>query len=1026
MPDPSTSQFLQNLRASGLLEEDQLRQIEQLADTEPKSDRSLARHLVREGLLTKYQAEKILAGRSQGFAIGPYTIIDRIGAGGMGKVYKAVHRQMQRVVALKVLSGSLRTDPGAQARFLREARAVAKLNHPNIVTAHDVSRERSITYLVMEYVEGQSLHEMITEQERLAPAQAADIAYQVARALQHAYEHGVVHRDIKPSNILINQRGTVKVLDMGIARIVHETTDPLETGTLTGDGVIVGTVDYVAPEQARDSHRADIRADIYSLGCTLYHSLTGQPPFPTGSATERLLKHQMDTPVPITVLSPAVPPDLAAVVDKMMAKDPDGRYQTPSAVAVALLPWAGPSALPAVPDLPGAEAGSPTTQTTPPPEPGALPDDGVPPTVALPAPEAPPAVSRPAKVDEPTAVRGDADARRPTGIWMRILVGVPSWAWGAAASALLVSLGVLIGAAIFAPRSTPPPAEPGQPARSPAPVVQTLPVKDLLSLALSSRTPPAKKTPSTEPPRKSVPAKAPPAGGPAAKTPPPPASAPPDNRARTLIVPEQYGTIQQALDLARAGDTVIVKPGVYRETLVFKSGVRLLGTDTGLCRIELAAGAGAILRATDCTAGSIENLTFDGHDMLPGREAPDGLVLDNAQVDVLACVAEKLPGSGIRVTGVRRAPSLRNNRCQLNGAHGILFENGAGGLAETNSLEQNKQAGIAVLDARTAPTLKNNQCLKNEGHGIAFEKGATGLGEGNTCADNKLSGIAVSEIGSAPTLGSNVCQRNGDHGIAFRNGAGGLAEDNTCEDNKKSGVAATGAGTAPTLRSNRCTGNWVHGIAFNDGARGTADRNTCAQNRVSGIVACDKNTSPTIENNQCRGNGMHGIYFGDGAEGTARANTCEQNRQAGIGAFSAGTRATVTTNQCKANEMYGVYFGQGAGGTAEDNTCEENKLAGLGVFQKGSTPVLRNNRARRNKQSGIFYGKGAGGLAEGNICEQNGVDGITLYDKGTNPLLRRNQCRRNEKWGIACSRGARPRIPATNIAADNKAGQIKR
>ena len=330
--------FLQHLRASQLLDEAQLQTAVEWAtpaDGDPPTAHALARKLVTDGLLTPFQARCLLAGRTQ-FFIGPYTLVDRIGTGGAGRVYKAIHQFMQRTVAIKVLTQSKRHDPEAQVRFLREARACAKLDHPNIVRAYDVAQEERLLYLVLEYVEGPDLSERIKTRGRLDPMEAARIAQQVAMALEHARQRGIVHRDIKPANILIAEDGTAKVLDMGLARVDQPTRSVKDSTTLTHEGAVMGTLDYLAPEQAMDSHDVDTRADIYSLGCTLYHMLTGQVPFPGGTAAQKLMKHQMRDPVPVTKLAPGVPPDLARIVNTMMAKRPEDRYETPAEVVRVL------------------------------------------------------------------------------------------------------------------------------------------------------------------------------------------------------------------------------------------------------------------------------------------------------------------------------------------------------------------------------------------------------------------------------------------------------------------------------------------------------------------------------------------------------------------------------------------------------------------------------------------------------------------------------------------------------------------
>ena len=417
MADAQTSPFLKNLRASGLLSTDQLAEIEQWPSAAGHDDQALARELVDRGLLTEFQAERVLAGHTQGFLIGPYTILDRIGAGGMGQVYKAMHRHMQRTVALKVLPRSRRTDPVAQARFLREARASAQLNHPNIVRAYDVGEESGVTYLVMEYVEGIDLLGLIRAHGKLDPCRAATIAWQAALGLEHARRRGIVHRDIKPSNILIDNTGCAKILDMGLARIKRDDTNVADSTRLTRDGVAMGTVDYLSPEQAMDSHSVDTRADIYSLGCTLYHMLTGQVPFPGKTVAGKLMKHQMHEPEPLTKLAPDVPADLGTVVTKMMSKQVGNRYQTPAEVAEALLPWVQSSDL---------SPGSGVWQT--------------------PAPSGAPSVSSPTTPPRSGADVAAAPSERAEPSVRRRL---PEWAWVPIAVGALAVLTALVTVAVL-------------------------------------------------------------------------------------------------------------------------------------------------------------------------------------------------------------------------------------------------------------------------------------------------------------------------------------------------------------------------------------------------------------------------------------------------------------------------------------------------------------------------------------------------------------------------------------------------
>ncbi len=260
--------------------------------------------------------------------IGPYEVIKRIGAGGMGTVYLATDTDLGRKVALKVLPGDLGNRAEAIERFRQEAQHAARLRHENIVTIYGCGEHKGLHYLAMEYVEGCNLHEYIERRGKLAPEDARILMLQAAKALASAHEQNIVHRDIKPSNFLLAAEGgrpVVKLTDFGLAR----TVDDLD-GKITRSGTTVGTVDYISPEQARNSRAADIRSDIYSLGCTLYHMLAGRPPFPDGDLTERLLKHVEAEPPDIHQFNPNVTPGLAQILKKMLAKKPEERYQTPT------------------------------------------------------------------------------------------------------------------------------------------------------------------------------------------------------------------------------------------------------------------------------------------------------------------------------------------------------------------------------------------------------------------------------------------------------------------------------------------------------------------------------------------------------------------------------------------------------------------------------------------------------------------------------------------------------------------------
>ncbi len=293
----------------------------------------MSRELVRAGRLTAYQAAAILQGKAKGLIIGSYVVLDRLGAGGMGIVLKAEHRLLKRVVALKLLPPSLARDPSAVARFRREAKAAARLSHLNVVAVLDADEFRGLHFLVMEYVTGTDLARLVADQGPMDVPRAIDCIIQAAIGLRATYEADVVHRDIKPSNLLLEPGGPLKILDMGVARLdVQVGREGQGAGTreasLTESNVLVGTVDYMAPEQAADPRLADHRSDIYSLGCTLHYLLTGRPPYSGESLIARILAHR-ENPIPsLSEARPDVPESLDRLFQRMLCKSPEGRVSS--------------------------------------------------------------------------------------------------------------------------------------------------------------------------------------------------------------------------------------------------------------------------------------------------------------------------------------------------------------------------------------------------------------------------------------------------------------------------------------------------------------------------------------------------------------------------------------------------------------------------------------------------------------------------------------------------------------------------
>ncbi|MBY0522718.1 MAG: protein kinase [Gemmataceae bacterium] len=354
MPIETATSLVDTLRQLQLLEPAQLAELSQSAArfADPSA---LAKELLQRSWLTPYQVNQLLQGKGNELVLGQYVLLERIGEGGMGQVFKAWQRRMNRVVALKVIRKDKLSNPEAVKRFHREIQAAAQLSHPNVVVAYDADQVAGTHFFVMEFVEGTDLAQMVRQSGPLPAVFACDYIRQAALGLQHAHEKGLVHRDIKPSNLLVawaasrnvrvgaparaqaesTGRPVVKILDMGLARL-EGNDDEDATSQLTQEGSVMGTVDYLAPEQAQNARLADIRSDIYALGCTFYYLLTGRVPFPGGSATEKLLKHRLDVPDAVEKVCPAVPAGVGAVLRKMIAKRPEDRYQTPAEVADAL------------------------------------------------------------------------------------------------------------------------------------------------------------------------------------------------------------------------------------------------------------------------------------------------------------------------------------------------------------------------------------------------------------------------------------------------------------------------------------------------------------------------------------------------------------------------------------------------------------------------------------------------------------------------------------------------------------------
>jgi eukaryotic-like serine/threonine-protein kinase len=329
--------FVSAVRRSGLVAPEALDQIVTTSEKPDAEPKSVAKWIVRNGWLSSFQVKMFWNGRGDDLILGQYELVEKLGEGGMGEVFRARHRWMGRDVALKVIRRERVAYPEAVLRFQREIRAVAQLAHENVVMAYDADQQGDIHFFAMELVEGINLSQKVRESGPLPVQEACNYVHQAACGLQHAHERGLVHRDIKPSNLLLSKTGVIKLLDLGLARLYDR-----EGGTetrITQEGLVIGTPDFIAPEQARDSRQADIRSDIYALGCTLYFLLTVESPYCGVTPTEKMLKHSTE-PIPdITLKRGDIPLPLRRVLETMMAKSPADRFQTPAEVGRALHPF---------------------------------------------------------------------------------------------------------------------------------------------------------------------------------------------------------------------------------------------------------------------------------------------------------------------------------------------------------------------------------------------------------------------------------------------------------------------------------------------------------------------------------------------------------------------------------------------------------------------------------------------------------------------------------------------------------------
>ena len=334
------SDFLKLVERSELLSAVQVRKsIERFNLTDDMSPEQVARKLVHGRVLTPFQAERLLEGRYRGFVIDGYRVREVLGVGGMGCVYIAEDRDADRKVALKVLSSKHAIDAGMLARMKLEAKAGMQIKHPNVIETYHIDSTGAVNYMVMEFMRGVSLHELVALHGPVRWPMACDMFYQAASGLQAAHKLGIIHRDIKPANVLIDSDGLTKLLDFGLAKVADNAGEEFSLAMIFGHDCL-GTPDYIAPEQADDSDKVNETADIYSLGCTMYVALTGRVPFPQKTNAAKIKAHKTLSARPVSEIRKDVPPEVIAIVDRMMAKNPADRYQSTQELMDELKPFA--------------------------------------------------------------------------------------------------------------------------------------------------------------------------------------------------------------------------------------------------------------------------------------------------------------------------------------------------------------------------------------------------------------------------------------------------------------------------------------------------------------------------------------------------------------------------------------------------------------------------------------------------------------------------------------------------------------
>ncbi|MGQ9554239.1 MAG: protein kinase domain-containing protein [Anaerolineae bacterium] len=768
-----------------------------------------------------------------------YQIQHLIGRGGMADVYLALDLRRQVVVALKLLREDLAEDPDFVRRFQREAEALARLDHPNVVRFYSFERQGNAAFIVMDYVPGTTLRGRLMEAQGPLPLEEVTaIIKQVGAALHYAHSEGYIHRDIKPGNIMLREDGTALLSDFGIAKAA-------ETATMTL--APLGTPAYMSPEQIL-GREVSPQTDIYCFGVVLYEIVTGRRPFigesgTGGSTTERIRnEHLHAMPPDPRRFNPSLPAEAVQVIARALAKDPAQRWPDMPSLVQA---WGEAVGLP---------VGSVTTRPTP-------------------------------SMTQPTAAQAAMTARKtvvtgqPGVPYSAPLRQRPAWLIWAIPLALVALLGgavicVAVAIKLFSPSAMPTvvvamaltatsTAIRETPSDTPTPTATVTVLTDTPKLAPSSEIH-LRADGSGDYPSLAEAVQAAPEGATiyleagSYKL-----ARPVDIERRLKLV----GAGKEQTEIICAAENYVLR--VARGTSFIAEDIAFRHEGRAIANVVIVEGG----------ESEFNRCLFQGG--IWDKEAQNGgsgiLLRGNAVVTVRDSFAQGNGLYGIEAVGSAKV-TLVGNICSDNEGGGISFWGRATGVARKNNCSGNGYHGIAVNE-RADPILAENTCDKNQYDGIGYFGDGTGKAIGNECSGNGYHGIAVNER-AHPTLESNYCHDNEDSGISYFDDGGGTANNNECSGNKLHGIAVSNQ-AKPMLENNNCHDNKDSGISFFDGAAGSASNNQCYNNSLHGIAVSDK-AQPILEGNICSNNQDTGIAYFDGAGGSASGNECFENVSYGI------------------------------------------------------------------------------------------------------------------------------------------------